>query len=95
MIPLMSPEELAAFLQMPAHPLPSEDYIPNFANPPNNNGLAHAAIAVCVVTAVLCFLIRIYARVIRLRKVEIEDGLMFIGFVRGRAEGKEKDGRGV
>lgn len=79
-IPFLSPEELAAFLAMPAHEGPYEGYIAQLDNPPNNNGLAHAAIAVCTTFVILCFVIRIYARVFRLRKVEIEDGLMLVAF---------------
>lgn len=80
-IPLLSPEELAAFLSMPALEGPTPNYKAQLENPPNNNIVAHVAIPICVTLAVLCFLIRVYARIFRLRKVELEDGLMFIGFV--------------
>jgi hypothetical protein len=81
-IPLLSPEELAAFLSQPALEGPTPNYKAQLENPPNNNIVAHVAIPICVTLAVLCFLIRVYARIFRLRKVELEDGLMFIGFVR-------------
>ncbi|CAJ2512531.1 Uu.00g055460.m01.CDS01 [Anthostomella pinea] len=52
----------------------------NFDNPPNKNGVAHAALAVCLTLATFSFFIRMYARVIGLRKIKFEDILTFVAY---------------
>jgi hypothetical protein len=65
--------ELAAMLDMPAME-PPEGQEANFENPPNENALALGIITVTLVIGTLCVLLRAYARVYLLRKVQIEEG---------------------
>lgn len=68
----MTAEELAAALEMPAMEAP-KGVKANFDNPPNENGLALAIITTTLVIGTLCVLLRAYARVYLLRKVQIEE----------------------
>jgi hypothetical protein len=47
----------------------------DFDNPPNNNPLAVGVLSTCAAVATLCIIIRVYARVVLLRKVQIEEGM--------------------
>ncbi|KAI1340367.1 hypothetical protein F5Y15DRAFT_56012 [Xylariaceae sp. FL0016] len=66
---------------------PPAGVISKFDNPPNRNGLAQAVLAVCLTLATFSFAIRMYARVVGLRKVKFEDFLTlgaygtYIGFI--------------
>ncbi|KAI0457392.1 hypothetical protein F5B21DRAFT_501442 [Xylaria acuta] len=71
------PEEV--ILKLPALPPPA-GVVPNFVNPPNENGLAIAVIAVCVATATVAGLMRVYTRLYCVRKVELEDYLALLSF---------------
>lgn len=68
----LSPEELEAILDMEAMPLP-EGEVRNFENPPNQNGLALAIITLTLAIGTLCVLLRAYARLYLLRKIQIEE----------------------
>lgn len=59
-------------LDGPAHP-PPDGVTPNFDNPTNRNALAIGVLAACVAVTTLCFLMRIYARVYLLRKIQLEE----------------------
>lgn len=53
---------------------PPKGVKPNFDNPPNQNGMAQAILAVCAAVATICLFLRGYARVYLLRKVQVEEG---------------------
>lgn len=65
--------ELAAMLEMPAMEPPAGQEA-NLENPPNENALAMGIITSTLVIGTLCVLLRAYARVYLLRKVQIEEG---------------------
>ncbi|KAJ5093637.1 hypothetical protein N7456_009498 [Penicillium angulare] len=46
----------------------------NLDNPPNNNALAIGVFSTCAAIATICFLMRAYARIFLLKKVQIEEG---------------------
>jgi hypothetical protein len=79
---LLTPEELDAVLEMPAMP-PPDGEVSNFVNPPNQNGMAIAIMIICIAVVVLCLAIRAYARVILLKRVEVQEYLIFVAFVSG------------
>ncbi|KAK5634528.1 hypothetical protein RRF57_010242 [Xylaria bambusicola] len=76
------PEEV--ILKQPALPPPA-GAIPNFTNPPNENGLAIAVITVTVTICTVSGLIRAYSRIYCVKKVRIEDylGLLSYAFYLG------------
>lgn len=49
----------------------------NFSNPPNENPLAIGVLVTMIVISTLCVLIRLYARVYLLRKVQAEESEYF------------------
>ncbi|KAL2843707.1 hypothetical protein BJY01DRAFT_248482 [Aspergillus pseudoustus] len=59
---------------------PPEGVIPQLDNPPNNNGLAIAVLSVCAVFATVCCFMRGYARLVLLRKFQIEEVLVVVGY---------------
>ncbi|KAH8689592.1 hypothetical protein BGW36DRAFT_412363 [Talaromyces proteolyticus] len=59
---------------------PPEGVTPNFDNPPNNNRLAYIVLTLCAVVATICLLLRLYARVILLRKIQIEEVLITLAY---------------
>lgn len=69
----MSATELEALLAEPAMKAPN-GVIPDFDDPPNENGLAWFIITLCMIVATVCLLLRAFARVYLQRKVQIEDG---------------------
>lgn len=64
--------EIEAILDMEAMALPDGE-TRNFENPPNENGLAMAIITITLVVGTVCVLLRGYARLYLLRKVQIEE----------------------
>lgn len=52
---------------------PPPGVVPNFDNPPNNNPLAIGVLSACAAVATICLFLRAYARVLLLRKVQIEE----------------------
>lgn len=52
---------------------PPPHVVPNFENPPNNNPLAHAILAVNLVFSSLFLLIRAYSKIFCMKRVEVED----------------------
>ncbi|KAI1858057.1 uncharacterized protein JN550_012879 [Neoarthrinium moseri] len=76
----LTPAQLQAVLNGPALK-PPEDVTPNFDNPPNDNALAYTALSVCLAVATITMGIRLYSRVVKVRKLRIEDYLACIGFV--------------
>ncbi|KAI5861303.1 hypothetical protein GGS23DRAFT_606225 [Durotheca rogersii] len=75
----LTPEQMEALLNGPAL-TPPPGVIPNFDNPPNLNHISSVAIPVCLVATSLAFLLRTYTRVVILKKIQLPDILMFIGF---------------
>lgn len=69
----MADEKLAALLFQPALEAP-EGVIPNFDNPPNENGLAWFVTTFCMVAATICIGLRAYAKLWITRKVQVEEG---------------------
>ncbi|KAB8202983.1 hypothetical protein BDV34DRAFT_227880 [Aspergillus parasiticus] len=66
-------------LDGPAHP-PPDGVTPNFDNPTNRNALATGVLAACVAVTTICFLMRIYARVYLLRKIQLEETLVVLAY---------------
>ncbi|KPM43161.1 hypothetical protein AK830_g3392 [Neonectria ditissima] len=66
---------LAELLDTPAME-PPKGVTADFDNPPNQNGLAIAIITLTMVIATICLVLRLYARVYLLRKVQIEEVLI-------------------
>ncbi|KAE8342431.1 hypothetical protein BDV24DRAFT_150357 [Aspergillus arachidicola] len=66
-------------LDGPAHP-PPDGVTPNFDNPTNRNALAIGVLAACVAVTTICFLMRIYARVYLLRKIQLEEILVVLAY---------------
>jgi hypothetical protein len=54
---------------------PPPDVKPNFANPPNQNATAHAALIICILACVAFVPLAMYAKVIRTKIVRLEDGM--------------------
>ena len=76
----LAPEELDALLQMPALAAPEgEKNI--LVNPPNRNGLAIAVMVVCITVVVICLAIRAYARLVLLKRVQVQEYLILTAFV--------------
>ncbi|KIA75374.1 hypothetical protein HK57_00157 [Aspergillus ustus] len=59
---------------------PPEGVVPQLDNPPNNNKLAIAVLSVCSVFATICCLMRGYARLVLLRKFQIEEVLVVVAY---------------
>ncbi|KAI1081303.1 hypothetical protein F5B20DRAFT_579172 [Whalleya microplaca] len=82
----LTPDQLAIALDGPALQ-PPDGVIPNFVNPSNRNGLAHATLALCLSFATVFFLMRLYIRFIYMKKHYLEDYLLiaayglFVGFI--------------
>ena len=47
----------------------------NLDNPPNENGLALAILILMIAISTICVLVRAYARVYLLRKIQVEEGM--------------------
>ncbi|KAL3477400.1 hypothetical protein BJX99DRAFT_226215 [Aspergillus californicus] len=59
---------------------PPVGVIPQFDNPPNQNGVAIGVLSTCAVFATVCCCLRGYARVVLLRKFQIEEVLVIIAY---------------
>ena len=77
----ISKDQVAAILSTPALVAPP-GVTPNFIEPPNQNGLAWFVTTICMVVATLCVFLRGYAKVWLARKVETEEILMVLAYVR-------------
>ncbi|KAI1380116.1 hypothetical protein F4677DRAFT_251415 [Hypoxylon crocopeplum] len=75
----LTPEQLQALLNGPALQ-PPDNVIPNFDNPPNKNYIAQAVVPLCLTFTTIAFLLRAYARVFCIKKIELPDILMVIAF---------------
>ncbi|KAI1384386.1 uncharacterized protein F4822DRAFT_432933 [Hypoxylon trugodes] len=75
----MDAATLEAFLDTPAMPAP-EGVTPVFDNPPNQNSLGITVLTVCLVISTVCVCLRAYARVYLLRKVQVEEILIFSAY---------------
>lgn len=73
LIPYLPKEQQDLLLAGPAL-APPADVVADFKNPPNSNGIAHAAFVICLFFSTFSFIVRMYARVIGLRSIKIEDG---------------------
>lgn len=69
----LSPEAQKAMLDGPGLPPPS-GIDPNFANPPNQNAIAHAALVICIIACGVFVPLAMYAKVVRTKIVRLEDG---------------------
>ena len=69
---LLPPEEQQEILDGPALE-PPNGVIPNLINPPNNNAGALAGITICLVVVTIVAMLRVYARVLVLHRVLLED----------------------
>jgi hypothetical protein len=76
----LSPEELAAVLEMPVM-APPDGEVSNFIDPPNQNAMSVAIMVVCISVVVLCLLIRAYARLALLKRVQVQEYLILTAFV--------------
>lgn len=76
----LTPEQLDAVLAMPAM-APPDGEVSNFINPPNQNGMAIAVMAICTVVVVLCLVIRAYARLVLLKRIQVQEYLILAAFV--------------
>ncbi|KAI1357406.1 hypothetical protein F5Y08DRAFT_346757 [Xylaria arbuscula] len=75
----MLDDYLNGIRDQPAAP-PPPGVIPNFDNPPNNNGLAIAVLAASIVITTSAFLIRVYSKVFCTKTINIEDYLGILSF---------------
>lgn len=69
----MSSSELEALLAEPALQAPA-GATPNYANPPNHNGLAWFVTILCIAVGTICLLLRAYARMWKPRQVRTMEG---------------------
>lgn len=76
----LSQEELDAVLEGPAM-APPDGEISNFVDPPNQNGLAIGVIAACTSVVVICLAIRLYAQLVLMRRVQVQEYLLVTAFV--------------
>ncbi|KAI0442915.1 hypothetical protein F4803DRAFT_517274 [Xylaria telfairii] len=79
LIPYLPKEQQEALLAGPALAAPS-GIVANFDNPPNRNDIAHATFVICLFFATFSFIIRMYARLVGLRPVKLEDGFTFVAY---------------
>ncbi|GAP86941.1 putative integral membrane protein PTH11 [Rosellinia necatrix] len=79
LIPYLPKEQQELLLAGPAL-APPNGTIANFENPPNKNEIAHATFVICIFFATFSFLVRMYARLVGLRAVKLEDGLTFVAY---------------
>ncbi|KAH8160187.1 hypothetical protein CIB48_g8066 [Xylaria polymorpha] len=80
LIPYLPKEQQEALLAGPALAAPP-GIVANFDNPPNRNDIAHATFVICLFFATFSFIIRMYARLVGLRSVKLEDGFTFIAYI--------------
>ncbi|KAI1412103.1 hypothetical protein F5Y13DRAFT_190784 [Hypoxylon sp. FL1857] len=75
----LSPSLLQLIRNQPALPSPNGT-TPNFNDPPNNNALAIAVIAVCIALTTIFFLIRGYTRIVYVKQFRLEDYIGLAAF---------------
>ncbi|KAK9772076.1 putative Integral membrane protein [Seiridium cardinale] len=76
---LLTPEQQDAIINGPAlAPPPGTEA--NFNNPPNENQLVQAVLIICITLVTLLILLRAYAKVVCVGKVQIEDFLVLLGY---------------
>ncbi|KAI1425929.1 hypothetical protein F5Y12DRAFT_713809 [Xylaria sp. FL1777] len=75
----LSPEYIATIREAPAA-TPPPGVIPNYDNPPNDNGLATAVIIASIAITTFAVIIRFYAKVFCMRRVRLEDYLGLLSF---------------
>jgi len=68
----LTPEQRQAALEGPAL-RPPTGVLPNFIDPPNQNTLGYSLLAGCATVCILVVGIRLYAKLIRVKKMDIED----------------------
>ncbi|KAI1173242.1 hypothetical protein F4777DRAFT_458345 [Nemania sp. FL0916] len=78
-IPYLPKEQQQQLLAGPAL-APPADIIPNYDNPPNQNDIAQATFVICLFFATFSFFVRMYARLVGLRSVNIEDAFTFVAY---------------
>lgn len=76
----LSPEQTQQTLNMPAARPPANS-VQNLEDPPNDNKLAVAVIATCMVLSTAFSVLRVYSRVFCAGKVKLEDYMGILGFV--------------
>ncbi|KAI1288895.1 hypothetical protein F5Y03DRAFT_72359 [Xylaria venustula] len=76
----LAPPEFDPILNLPGL-VPPVGVIPNFANPPNQNGLAIAVVALCSSVATILFSIRLYSRLFCSLRPKLEDYLCLVAFL--------------
>lgn len=69
-----TPEQLQTLLNGPALGPPT-GVLPNFTNPPNENTLGYALLIACASLCAIMVGIRVYAKAVCLKKMDIEDCL--------------------
>ncbi|KAI0426944.1 hypothetical protein F5Y09DRAFT_350764 [Xylaria sp. FL1042] len=76
----LTPLEFDAILDLPGLP-PPPHVLPDFENPPNQNGLAIAVVALCTSVATILFCIRLYSRLFCSLRPKLEDFLCLAAFL--------------
>jgi hypothetical protein len=69
----LSPDERQTALDAPALQPPAGTQA-DFDNPPNRNIIPHAVIPICLILVISTMLLRAYARVFLLKRVNVDDG---------------------
>ncbi|KAI0153313.1 hypothetical protein GGR57DRAFT_513151 [Xylariaceae sp. FL1272] len=77
---LLPPEQQIAILNGPALAAP-EGINPDFENPPNLNTVAVAATTVSVVLVTTLVLLRAYARLVIVRRLQLQDYICFVSYL--------------
>lgn len=76
----LGPEELAAMMEGPAL-APPPGQVSNFVDPPNQNRLAIGAMTACTAVVAICFAIRVYAKLVVMRKAQTQEYLIVTALV--------------
>ncbi|KAI0478179.1 hypothetical protein F4859DRAFT_513764 [Xylaria cf. heliscus] len=76
----LPPDILRSVLEGPAL-APPPGVVPEFKNPPNQNGLAYATVTVTVVLSSTFFIIKVCSRVFCVKKVQVEDLFILAAYV--------------
>ncbi|KAI1744290.1 hypothetical protein F4680DRAFT_444319 [Xylaria scruposa] len=79
-MPDLTPPELDPILDLPAF-APPPGVVPDYANPPNQNALAIAVVALTTSIATILFLIRAYSRLFCSLRPKLEDYLCLAAFL--------------
>ncbi|KAI0967186.1 hypothetical protein F4678DRAFT_254884 [Xylaria arbuscula] len=78
-IPYLPKDQQQLLLAGPAL-APPAGVVADFDNPPNENDIAHAAFVICLFFATFSFIIRMYARLVGIRSIKVEDAFTFIAY---------------